>query len=111
MLNIRRALKSDRIMKSLTGLTGSEFSRLVPVYKEILTASAVEKERERAPGAGVKHTLETAEEKLFYILFYVKCYPTSDVAGFFYDADRSQPCRWTGMYLPLRAVQFSSIPL
>ncbi len=101
MPNIRRALKSDRIMKSLTGLAGSEFSHLVPVYKEILTASAVEKERERAPGAGAKHTLETAEEKLFHILFYVKCYPTSDAAGFFYDADRSQPCRRTGMYLPL----------
>jgi hypothetical protein len=88
-------------MKSLTGLTGSEFLSLVPVYKEILTATAVEKDRVRAPGAGAKHTLGTAEKKLFYILFYVKCYPTFDVAGFFYDADRSQPCRWTGMYLPL----------
>lgn len=101
MPNIRRAMKSDRIMKSLTGLTGSEFLSLLPVYKEILTTSVLGKERERAPGAGAEHTLGTPKEKLFHILFYVKCYPTSDVAGFFYDADRSQPCRWVGTYLPL----------
>lgn len=101
MINIAGAMKSDRIMKSLTGMTVSEFTGILPVFGEILTASESAKERERAPGAGAKHTLATPEEKLFYILFYAKCYPSFDLAGFLYDADRSQPCRWAGTYLPI----------
>ena len=38
--------------------------------------------------------LETAEQKLFYILFYMKCYPTYDLASFVFDVDRSQTKRW-----------------
>jgi hypothetical protein len=40
-------------------------------------------------------------EKLFYILFYVKCYPTFDVAAFFYEVDRSQTHRWFKELLPV----------
>lgn len=101
MMNVDRALRSDRIMKSLTGMTVSEFVRFLPAYGEVLSVPGSEKKRLRAPGAGAKHTLGTPEEKLFFILFYIKCYPTFDVAGFFFDADRSQPCRWVGTYLPL----------
>ena len=34
------------------------------------------------------------EEKLIYILFYFKCYPTFDLAGILFDLDRSQANRW-----------------
>jgi hypothetical protein len=33
-------------------------------------------------------------EKLFYILFYLKCYPTFDLASALFDFDRSQAHRW-----------------
>ena len=91
MMNVERAVRSDRIMKSLTGITVSEFVSLLPAYGEVLNVSDSEKKRLRAPGAGAKHTPGTTEEKLFFTLFYIKCYPTFDVAGFFFDADRSQP--------------------
>jgi len=41
-------------------------------------------------GGGRKARLGSSEAKLFYILFYFKCYPTFDLAGFLFDLDRSQ---------------------
>lgn len=34
------------------------------------------------------------EDKLFFVLFYFKCYPTFDLAGILFDFDRSQANRW-----------------
>jgi hypothetical protein len=52
------------------------------------------KNRKREPGASRKHTLDTAEKKLFYILMYMKTYPTFDLAGFLWGVNRSQTKRW-----------------
>ncbi len=106
MINIKRAMRSNRIMKSLTGLSRSKFKSLLP-YFEIIekeeNGKAVKnnKNRQRASGAGAKHTLDTIESQLFYILFYMKAYPTFDVAGFIFNVDRSQTNRWTHKLLPI----------
>jgi hypothetical protein len=42
--------------------------------------------------------LQTTVEELFFILFYLKTYPTFDIAGFIFEVHRSQPQRW---YKPL----------
>jgi hypothetical protein len=106
MINIGKAMKSNRILKSLTGLNIQKFQELVPSFENILLESSKErvkedKNRERAEGGGKKHTLDNAQEQLFYILFYLKVYPTFDVAGFIFDVDRSQTCRWMHKLLPL----------
>ena len=33
--------------------------------------------------------------------FYLKVYPTYDLAGFIFDVDRSRPCRWLAQFLPV----------
>jgi hypothetical protein len=103
MLNIKRALRSDRLMKALTGMTVAEFERLLPIFSAGLkkAQTKVKKERKRAIGGGRQHTLETAAEKLFFILLYLKCYPTFDLAGLLYGVDRSQPQRWVKALLPV----------
>jgi hypothetical protein len=103
MLNYKRALGNDRVMKSLTGFTTEEFESLLPTFGAALKRHNQEKkpQRERTEGGGNKHTLETEGDKLFFILFYLKTYPTFDVLGFFYDVDRSRPCRWVEEYLPV----------
>ena len=63
MLNISRALKSARLMKSLTGVSASEFSDLVPAFEEVLIAESLKKERERSPGGSSKHTPETSKDE------------------------------------------------
>ena len=103
MLNIKRALRSDRLMKALTGMTIAEFERLLPDFTAGLkkTQAKAKKERERAVGGGRRHTLKTPADKLFLILFYLKCYPTFDLAGLLYDVDRSQTQRWVKALLPV----------
>jgi hypothetical protein len=106
VINITRAMRSNRIMKSLTGMSRSRFRSLLPYFEIIIkeeSAKAVKnnKNRQRASGAGAKHTLDAIESQLFYILFYMKVYPTFDVAGFIFDVDRSQTNRWTHRLLPI----------
>lgn len=94
MLNIDRALNNDRLMRALTGLNRKAFDELLVAFAAALQASKLAKPRQRAPGGGKKARLSSDPEKLFYILFYFKCYPTCDVAGFLFDFDRSQANRW-----------------
>ena len=90
MLNVKNAMKSDRLMKAITGMTVGEFLAILPVFSKILHETAVSKERVRQYGGGAIHTLSDAEAKLFYTLLYLKCYPTFDLAAFFYNVDRAQ---------------------
>jgi len=45
--------------------------------------------------------LDNPEKKLFFILFYIKCYPTFDLAGFYFSINRSQSFRWLNALLPI----------
>jgi hypothetical protein len=106
MINIQRAMKSNRVLKSLTGLNIEKFKELAKYFEIILIEEVAKKRKSvknriRAEGGGNKHTLATAEDKLFYILFYTKVYPTFDMAGFIFDVNRSQSNRWMHSLLPL----------
>ena len=105
MITIKTAFKSNRLMKALTGMTISEFNNLCISFERIFEANAKvankKKKRKRKEGAGVKHTLNTIEKKLFFILFYIKCYTTFDLAGFYFGVDRSQVFRWFTALLPI----------
>src|SRR4051812_23217121 len=92
-------IKTDRAMKSLTGLTKKEFNELSEKFAEVVEEKP-KKARKRAVGAGRKHSLSGAVEKLFFILMYIKIYPTFDVIAFFYDVNRAQTCRWVAELLP-----------
>ena len=97
MLNLERTLSQDRLLRAMTGLNRKAFESLLPSFTEAYQQSrnTSRSNRKRAPGAGRKATLETMEEKLFYILFYCKCYPTFDLASVLFNFDRSQAHEWT----------------
>lgn len=106
MINISKALKNNRILKSLTGLNIEKFNELVPYFENILSEEngkriKKDKNRQRKVGGGAKPTLDSSEAKLFYILFYIKVYPTFDLAGFIFDVNRSQTNRWMHKLLPI----------
>jgi len=98
MLNFDRALNDDRLMKAITGLSASEFNKLVERFREefqnearVRYETGVEQgNRERKPGGGRTGNLESYATKLFFTLFYFKCYPTFDILGFLFDPNRSQ---------------------
>ena len=75
-------------------MTKQEFEELLPEFERVLLKHFDREDRKRAIGGGRKGALKTLEHKLFFILFYLKIYPTFDLAGFFFDVDRSKPCKW-----------------
>lgn len=103
MFNIHRALSSNRLMKSLTGLSIKEFNELQEPFEIAFTEAKGEnsEDRQRQPGGGRKHTLANIVEKLFFILLYLKSYPLFDQIAFFFGVDRSQANRWVHEWLPL----------
>ncbi len=100
MINLKSARKSNRLLKALTGLKREEFLRLAVVFGKNIEG-VFKKTRKVALNLGRPFVLNTAEEKLFFILFYMKCYPTFDLAGFIFNVDRSSCCRWVSWFLPV----------
>ena len=105
MLNIERALGNSRILRSLTGLSSTQFAELAPQFQRTLErqTKAARKKRnpQRAAGGGRPHTLESTEAKLFFILFYLRVYPTMEVVGCLFDVARSVICDWVNLYQPV----------
>lgn len=94
MLNIDRILRQDRLIRATTGLNRKAFEDLLVKFTEVYLSwpQKREKPRKRKPGGGRQARLTTMAEKLFYILFYFKCYPTFDLAAVLFEFDRSQAC-------------------
>jgi len=102
MLNINRAFKNDRLMRAMTGLNLTAFDALLPSFSSAYRAAhPVSKKRKRAPGGGRKANLLQMSDKLFFALFYFKCYPTFDLAGILFDFDRAQAHRWLHRLQPI----------
>jgi len=101
MITVNRALKSDRLMRATAGLSAREFNQLVQSFGQELQKEGwiryeigVKRgDRERKPGSGRTGNLRSFTEKLFFVLFYFKCYPTFDVLGLLFDLDRSNAFR------------------
>ncbi len=88
----------ERQFKALTGLPRPAFDKLLTMFKvcyqEIIQENYVQNkaQRKRKPGAGQKGRLNTLDKKLFFLLYYLKTYPTFDVLGYHFGLDRSKAC-------------------
>ena len=100
-MNIMQVFKSNRLMKAVTGITISEFELLLQLFEKALYEKYINKTRKRAIGGGRKGALPTTKEKLLFILFYIKVYPTYDIAGFIFQADRRRAFEWVKTFMPL----------
>lgn len=82
-------IRDDRQMKALTGLSQDQFDHLLPVFSDIYRATqhhtyeagVVSGTRRRHPGGGSKGKLPTMADKLQFVLYSYKTYPTFDVLG------------------------------
>src|SRR5882724_2912582 len=91
-------IRDDRQMKALTGLSQAQFDHLLPVFSDIYQTTqqqtyeqGVESgTRRRKPGGGSKGKLPTMAEKLQFVLYYYKTYPTFDVLGTQFEMARSK---------------------
>lgn len=94
-------MQSPRALQALSGVSQAEFEQLAWRFTAVVSAQRGKRHYKRQPGAGRKHTLRTLRAKLFFLLFYLKCYPTFAVASLLFEVDRSRACRWVGDWLPL----------
>ncbi len=96
MLDIQRALNNDRLLRACTGLNRKAFDKLCHDFDAAYEAhlAADTRPRQRARGGGRKARLRGTEEKVFFILFYFKCYPTFDLLGLLFDLERGRSNRW-----------------
>ena len=82
----------------MTGLMRSEFEELLIVFEKAWNeweAARIEScDRKRGYGAGRKPVLEKNENKLLFILFYLKTYPLQEIIGFLFGMGQSQANEW-----------------
>jgi len=88
----------DRQMRALTGLSVSQFEMLVREFseeykkwqEEIYQDALSKGMRQRRPGGGAKGKLPTPTDKLFFLLVYLKTYPTFDVLSTQFNMSHSK---------------------
>ncbi len=91
-------IRDERQMKALTGLSQAQFDSLLPVFSDIYRATQQQTyeegiqsgTRRRRPGGGSTGKLPTMVERLQFVLYYYKTYPTFDVLGTQFTMARSK---------------------
>ena len=91
-------IRDDRQMRSLTGVTQAQFEILLEPFttcyvqwqEQSYQESLAKGERKRRPGGGRKGALPTMRDKLLFLLYYFKVYPTFDVLGTQFNMARSK---------------------
>jgi hypothetical protein len=101
IIDIEKVIKDRRLSQAMIGISKKEFEGILPLFEEMLLEEKKCKKRKRAVGAGQKGILKSAKEKLFFILFYMKNYPTFDVAGVIFSTVRTACHAWFHKFLPI----------
>jgi hypothetical protein len=107
MITYKALQTNRRQFLALTGLTLSEFQRLLSAFPKAyqqhypVNQTAEGLPRQRAVGAGCKGRLEQSEDKLLFLLVYLKTYPLQAVMGELFGLSLSQVNYWIHRLLPV----------
>lgn len=90
--NKKHIYSQPRVTQAVLGVSQAEFERLLPVFSACLIQRRMElkPDRKRKVGGGRKGDLPTDEDKLLYILLYLKLYPTYDALAVLTNHQRSK---------------------
>ena len=91
-------IRDERQLRALTGLSQVQFDKLLVTFTQVYEAerqraymrTKLAGTRKRKPGGGQKGKLPRMEDKLLFVLYYYKTYPTFDVLGTHFDLSRSK---------------------
>ena len=91
-------IRDNRQLRALTGLSDEQFEKLENKFEEVYEEKQRQNyeealnrgERQRERGGGRKGKLATIGDKLLFILYYLKVYPTFDVLGSIFKMARSK---------------------
>lgn len=97
MFTVFDNVKSDRQFAATTGLSKKQFDHLKTHYEKsediLLSDQLVKRE--------LSESLTTSEVRLFFILFFLKTYPTNDVLGVNFGMDGSTAQRMVEKLAPV----------
>jgi len=100
-MKIEKLMQNNRMMKAVMGMSKYEFKILLIAFTQVLIEYQNKKNRKRKIGGGRCGNIKSPEQKLFFILFYLKVYPTFDLAAFIFDSSKTRTNRWVIEILPI----------
>ncbi len=99
------AIARPRLFRALTSLDPAEFWALLDgfesVYQMVRARERVGRTYQRARGAGRHPVLSSPEDRLFFILCFVKLYPLYVTQGFLFGLAESKAWQWVQLLLPV----------
>lgn len=101
--NKKQIFSQSRVTQAVLGVSIKEFNQLLPTFSSCLRQYRVQlrPHRKRAVGGGRKGDLPTDEDKLLYILMYMKIYPTYDALAVLTNHCRSKCGNSVQLFLPV----------
>src|SRR5436189_5894628 len=99
-MKYEEARKKTRVFQQLTGMTIEEFDKLKAAFQKACDDDEQRRGKPRSP-AGRKAVLSRCEDKLFFILFYLRHYPTQEVLGFLFGICQGQANYWIHRLTPI----------
>lgn len=107
MLDYNQVKRNRRKFLALTGLTLKEFKLLLPAFEQAYVRAypshqtQAGKPRKRKTGGGRTCTLDSLEQKLFFVLVYQKTYPVQVLFGELFELSQSRANTWIHRLLPI----------
>jgi len=107
MLTYQQLKDKPRDFLAATGHTVAEFEQLLPAYQTAYAhrypshLTLAGKERQRQPGGGSKGGLAQAEDRVLFILIYLKTNPLQTMHGLQFGLSQSQANYWIHHLLPV----------
>lgn len=100
--DISPKIRQERQLKAIAGLSSDQFFILFVVFDPLMNAYIEDKKSDKIkPNNGKIGALKTSAEKLLFILYYLKCYPTYDQFGFTFDMSGSSAYTWLYKIMPV----------
>lgn len=97
-MNYQYLITHQELFPYAVGITHKQFELMLPKFSASLRLlehqKAYEKKRLRVPGGGRKPAFKTDRQKLFFIFFYYKVYPTFRLAQLIFELDKSNCLYW-----------------
>ena len=104
-MNQQYLLKHRELFQYVIGINFNQFSEILPKFSVALRKAEYQKiwgkPRLREPGGGRKSKLPDDYQKLFFILFYYKTYPTFRFAQVIYGLDKRNIQLWVKFLAPV----------
>lgn len=99
MLSYQQLKHHPRALRAFTGLDQAEFEKLLLHFAMAYHAYrydhyVTKKSRQRRYGGGRKSRLAAMEDKLLFILMYVKVYPLQEVMAYLFDTSQGRVNEW-----------------